>query len=108
MIRIKAVVAYNAIMKLTDRVLEMFDVSVNCERKSIGHLESDRFVFILGPIDAENTSLLIAISKRYRVPIGGKFLLNGEPNGKKTITTLSRFVSQFDITIDSLMPNELL
>lgn len=71
-----------------------------------GHIESGQLVAILGSSGAGKTSLLAAISKRYRGPIEGRILLNGEKIGRKTMTKLSCFVPQFDITINSLTPTE--
>lgn len=71
-----------------------------------GHIESGQLVAILGSSGAGKTSLLATISKRYRGPVEGKVLLNGNPIGRRTMTKLSCFVPQFDITVDSLTPNE--
>lgn len=71
-----------------------------------GFVESGQLIAILGPSGAGKTSLLAAISRRYRGKTSGDLLLNNEPVNRKTMTRISCFVPQFDITLDSLTPYE--
>lgn len=50
--------------------------------------------------------ILLGISYRFRGSLDGQLLLNGVPIDRQTMTKISCFVPQFDITIDSLTPNE--
>lgn len=50
--------------------------------------------------------ILLGISYRFRGPLDGQLLLNATPIDRQTMTKISCFVPQFDITIDSLTPNE--
>lgn len=61
---------------------------------------------ILGQSGAGKTTLLAAISQRFRGPITGRILINGTEINRKVMTDISCFVPQFDITIDTLTPNE--
>lgn len=69
-------------------------------------MESGELIAIIGSSGAGKTSLLASVSQRYRGQISGQMLLNGQPVNRKTMTNISCFVPQFDITIDSLTPNE--
>lgn len=71
-----------------------------------GSLKSGQLVAILGQSGSGKTTLLAGISYRFRGPLDGQLLLNGTPIDRKTMTKISCFVPQFDITIDSLTPNE--
>lgn len=71
-----------------------------------GSLKSGQLIAILGESGAGKTTLLAAISYRFRGPIEGQLLLNGTTIDRKTMTKLSCFVPQFDITTDTLTPNE--
>lgn len=71
-----------------------------------GYLKSGQLVAILGQSGAGKTTLLAAISQRFRGPLRGRLLVNGNEIDSKTMTTISCFVPQFDITIDTLTPNE--
>lgn len=74
--------------------------------KVSGSLKSGQLIAILGESGAGKTTLLAGISYRFRGPLDGQLLLNGTPIDRKTMTKISCFVPQFDITIDSLTPNE--
>lgn len=71
-----------------------------------GSLKSGQLVAVLGPSGAGKTSFLAAISQRFRGPLTGKILINGNEIDRKTMTDISCFVPQFDVTIDALTPTE--
>lgn len=71
-----------------------------------GRLKSGQLVAILGSSGAGKTTLLAGISYRFRGPLKGQRLINGTIVDRKTMTKMSCFVPQFDITLDSLTPNE--
>lgn len=71
-----------------------------------GSLQSGQLVAILGQSGAGKTTLLAGISYRFRGPLEGQLLLNGASIDRKTMTKISCFVPQFDITMDTLTPNE--
>lgn len=71
-----------------------------------GSLKSGQLVAILGESGAGKTTLLAAISYRFRGPLDGQLLLNGTPIDRKTMTKISCFVPQFDITLVTLTPSE--
>lgn len=61
---------------------------------------------VLGPSGAGKTTLLAGISQRFRGPLTGKILINGNEVDRTTMTNISCFVPQFDVTIDTLTPIE--
>lgn len=61
---------------------------------------------MLGPSGAGKTTALASISQRFRGPLTGKILINGKEVDRKTMTNISCFVPQFDVTIGSLTPTE--
>ncbi|XP_055320622.1 protein brown-like isoform X2 [Sitodiplosis mosellana] len=71
-----------------------------------GSLKSGQLIAILGESGAGKTTLLAGISYRFRGKLDGQLLLNGTPIDRSTMTKISCFVPQFEITIDSLTPNE--
>lgn len=71
-----------------------------------GHMESGQLIAIIGPSGAGKTSLMAAISQRYRGKLIGELLLNGIPIGRREMTKISCFVPQIDITINTLTPYE--
>lgn len=71
-----------------------------------GSLKSGQLVAILGQSGAGKTTLLASVSQRFRGPLTGHILVNGTEIDRKTMTNISCFVPQFDITIDTLTPNE--
>lgn len=71
-----------------------------------GNLKSGQLIAILGASGAGKTTLLASISYRYRGPIKGQLLLNGTTIDRQTMTKISCFVPQFDVTTDTLTPNE--
>lgn len=71
-----------------------------------GSIKSGQLVAILGQSGAGKTTLLAGISQRFRGPLTGQILVNGNEIDRKTMTNISCFVPQFDITIDTLTPNE--
>lgn len=71
-----------------------------------GSLKSGQLVAILGESGAGKTTLLAAISCRYRGKLEGQLLLNGTTIDRKTMTKISCFVPQFDVTLDTLTPSE--
>lgn len=77
-----------------------------CDFIVSGSLKSGQLVAILGSSGAGKTTLLAGISQRFRGPLTGRILVNGNEIDRKTMTNISCFVPQFDITIDCLTPNE--
>lgn len=71
-----------------------------------GSLQNGQLVAILGESGAGKTTLLAGISYRFRGAMSGQLLLNGTPIDRKTMTKISCFVPQFDITMSSLTPHE--
>lgn len=71
-----------------------------------GSLKSGQLIAILGESGAGKTTLLAAISYRFRGPLNGQLLLNGTTIDRKTMTKISCFIPQFDITTSTLTPNE--
>lgn len=71
-----------------------------------GSLKSGQLVAVLGASGAGKTTLLACIAQRFRGPIQGELMINGNPIDRTTMTKISCFVPQFDITIDSLTPTE--
>lgn len=71
-----------------------------------GHLESGQLIAILGPSGAGKTTLMAAVSQRFRGKISGGLSLNGRPIGRREMTRISCFVPQIDITIGTLTPYE--
>lgn len=69
-------------------------------------MESGQLIAILGPSGAGKTSLMAAISQRYRGKLSGNLQLNGISINHKEMTKISCFVPQIDITISSLTPYE--
>lgn len=61
---------------------------------------------VLGASGAGKTTLLACIAQRFRGPLQGDLMINGNPIDRKAMTKISCFVPQFDITIDSLTPAE--
>lgn len=61
---------------------------------------------VLGPSGAGKTTLLAGISQRFCGPLTGKILINGNEVDRRTMTNISCFVPQFDVTIDTLTPIE--
>lgn len=77
-----------------------------CIYQVSGSLKSGDLVAVLGPSGAGKTTLLASISQRFRGPLTGKVLINGNEVDRKTMTNISCFVPQFDVTIGTLTPNE--
>lgn len=71
-----------------------------------GCVKSGQLVAILGQSGAGKTTLLAGISQRFRGPLTGQVLINGTEISRRTMTKVSCFVPQFDITINTLTPNE--
>lgn len=71
-----------------------------------GHLESGQLIAIIGPSGAGKTTLMAAVSQRFRGKMSGGLSLNGRPIGRREMTRISCFVPQIDITIDTLTPYE--
>lgn len=71
-----------------------------------GDLKSGQLVAILGASGAGKTTLLASISYRFRGPLKGEILFNDTAINRDAMTKISCFVPQFDITLDSLTPNE--
>lgn len=71
-----------------------------------GNLKSGQLVAILGSSGAGKTTLLASISQRFRGPLTGELLINGTQINRRTMTKISCFVPQFDISLDTLTPNE--
>lgn len=71
-----------------------------------GSIKSGNLVAMLGPSGAGKTTALASISQRFRGPLTGKILINGKEVDRKTMTNISCFVPQFDVTIGSLTPTE--
>jgi ATP-binding cassette, subfamily G (WHITE), eye pigment precursor transporter len=69
-------------------------------------VESGTLTAIIGGSGAGKTTLLASISQRIRGNLTGELLLNGCTVTQNEMTKLSGFVSQYDITIDSLTPKE--
>lgn len=69
-------------------------------------MNTGQLVAVLGASGAGKTTLLACISQRFRGPLTGKILINGQPIDRRTMANISCFVPQFDITIASLTPNE--
>lgn len=61
---------------------------------------------VLGASGAGKTTLLACIAQRFRGPMEGDLTLNGNAIDRKTMTKISCFVPQFDITMNSLTPTE--
>lgn len=74
--------------------------------KVSGNLKSGQLVAVLGASGAGKTTLLACIAQRFRGPLQGEITINGISIDRKTMTKISCFVPQFDITIDSLTPTE--
>lgn len=71
-----------------------------------GSLRSGQLVAILGQSGAGKTTLLAAVSQRLRGPLTGRIMVNNTEINRKTMTSISCFVPQFDVTIDTLTPSE--
>lgn len=71
-----------------------------------GSIKSGDLVAILGPSGAGKTTLLASISQRFRGPLTGRVLINGNEVDRKTMTNVSCFVPQFEVTIGTLTPTE--
>jgi len=71
-----------------------------------GYVESGTLTAIIGGSGAGKTTLLASISQRIRGDLTGELLVNGCTVTPNEMTKLSGFVSQYDITIDSLTPKE--
>lgn len=71
-----------------------------------GSIRSGQLVAILGASGSGKTTLLASISQRFRGPLKGRVSVNDIEIDRKTMTDISCFVPQFDITFDKLTPNE--
>lgn len=71
-----------------------------------GSLKSGDLTCVLGSSGSGKTTLLASISQRFRGPLSGKILINGNEVDRKTMTNISCFVPQFDVTIGTLTPTE--
>lgn len=78
----------------------------SCPDAVSGSLKIGQLVAVLGASGAGKTTLLACIAQRFRGPLQGDLMINGNPIDRKTMTKISCFVPQFDITIDSLTPAE--
>lgn len=71
-----------------------------------GSLKSGQLVAILGESGSGKTTLLAGISYRFRGPLKGHISVNGVEIDRKTMTDISCFVPQFDVTLATLTPGE--
>ncbi|XP_011505782.1 PREDICTED: protein scarlet-like [Ceratosolen solmsi marchali] len=71
-----------------------------------GIVKSGTLMAIMGPSGAGKTSLLARISLRIKGTVCGEVLLNGKSADTETMSRISGFVPQQDITIESLTVQE--
>lgn len=97
-------------MVIIERIISFAKVFLKIKANSFvkvsGCVKSGQLVAILAQSGAGKTSLLAAISQRFRGSINGQVLINGTEVSRRTMTKVSCFVPQFDITINTLTPSE--
>lgn len=100
----KVIFTKRILITIENEILSLQNLHTKLHRNqnAFYHLIYSLFVFSI----QGKTTLLASISQRFRGSLTGKILLNGNEIDRKTMTNISCFVPQFDVTVDVLTPTE--